>query len=240
MTDLTLKPGVLKVASAFPDPPFEVIIDGKDTGVDIELMQLICNVLGLTWQPVKYTGDDFNGIFDGLNDGSYDAVISGTTITPEREQVALFSVPYLEFNQGLVVNISQNPQIKSLTDLLGQVVGIQVGNTSDLVARKLKAEGAIQDIRYYPYHGILTALDDLSAGHIGAFIKLFPVVSWLVRERHDLAVIQQIPTHEKLGIAFAKTNVGLCKAVNKTLANIKESGSFDAVYQKWFGDLKRD
>ena len=240
MTDLTLKPGVLKVASAFPDPPFEANIDGKDTGFDIELMQLICNDLGLTWQPVTYTGDDFNGIFDGLNDGSYDAVISGTTITPEREQRALFSVPYLEFNQALVVNSRRNSQIKSVADLRGQVVGIQVGNTSDLVARKLLAEGAIGDIRYYPYHGVLTALDDLSAGHIGAFIKLFPVVSWLVRERRDLAVIQQIPTHEKLGIAFANTNVGLCKAVNKTLANIKESGSFDELYQKWFGDVKRD
>jgi ABC-type amino acid transport substrate-binding protein len=98
MTDLTLKPGVLQVASAFPDPPFEVNIDGKDTGFDIELMQMICDDLGLAWQPVTYTGDDFNGIFDGLTERGYDAVISGTTITPEREQVALFSVPYLEFN----------------------------------------------------------------------------------------------------------------------------------------------
>ena len=240
MRELTLKPGVLKFASAFPDPPFEVNVDGAGTGFDLELMQLICTELGLAGEQVRYTGEDFNGIFEGLTDRSYDAVISGTTITPEREQVALFSVPYLEFNQGLVVNFAQNPQIKSVTDLRGQVVGIQVGNTSDLVARKLKAEGAIQDIRYYPYHGILTALDDLSAGHIGAFIKLFPVVSWLVKERRDLAVIQQIPTHEKLGIAFAKTNVGLCKAVNNTLANIKESGRFDALYQEWFGDLKRD
>ena len=183
----------------------------------------------------KYTGDDFNGIFDGLSDGSYDAVISGTTITPQREKVALFSVPYLEFNQGLVVNVSRNPRIKPVADLRGQVVGIQVGNTSDLVARKLISEGAIQDIRYYPYHGILTALDDLSAGHIGAIIKLFPVVTWLVKERRDLAVIQQIPSHEKLGIAFSKANVGLCQAVNKALANIKQSGSFDALYSKWFG-----
>jgi polar amino acid transport system substrate-binding protein len=149
-------------------------------------------------------------------------------------------VPYLEFNQGLVVNVARNPQIKTVADLRGQVVGIQVGNTSDFVVKKLMSEGAIQDIRYYPYHGILSALDDLSAGHIGAFIKLFPVVSWLVKERRDLAVIQQIPTHEKLGIAFAKTNVGLCAAVNKTIANIKQSGSFDALYRKWFGDLKRD
>lgn len=42
--------------------------------------------------------------------------------------------------------------------------------------RKLLAEGAIGDIKYYPYHGILTALDDLSTGHIGALIKLFPVI----------------------------------------------------------------
>jgi polar amino acid transport system substrate-binding protein len=238
MTELTLKPGVLQVASAFPDPPFEVNISGTDTGFDTELTQHICEDLGLTRQPAKYSGDDFNGIFGGLTDGSYDAVISGMTITPDREQVALFSVPYLEFNQGLVVNVTRNPQIKSIADLGGQVVGIQVGNTSDLVARKLLSEGTIGDIKYYPYHGILNALDDLSAGHIGAFIKLFPVVSWLVKGRRDLTVIQQIPTHEKLGIAFAKANVGLCAAVNKTLANIKESRRFDALYRKWFGNLQ--
>jgi len=113
-------------------------------------MRQICDDLGLSWHPVRYTGDDFNGIFDGLADGSYDAVISGTTITPQRGQVALFSAPYLEFNQGLVVNVTRNPRIKSVADLHSQVVGIQVGNTSDLVARKLMSEGAIRDIRYYP------------------------------------------------------------------------------------------
>jgi polar amino acid transport system substrate-binding protein len=96
MPELTLKPGVLQAASAFPDPPFEVEIDGTDTGFDAQLMQQVCRTLGLAWHLVKYTGDDFNGIFDGLAAGRYDAVISGTTITPSREQVALFSAPYLE------------------------------------------------------------------------------------------------------------------------------------------------
>ena len=100
MTNLTIKPGVLQVASAFPDPPFEVETDGTDSGFDAELMQSICRSLGLTWRLIKYGGDDFNGISDGLAGGSYDAVISGTTITPERERVALFSAPYLGFNQG--------------------------------------------------------------------------------------------------------------------------------------------
>jgi membrane-bound lytic murein transglycosylase MltF len=115
MTELTLEPGVLRVASAFPDPPFEVTIDGTQTGFDVELMRLICEDLGLARHQVEYAGDDFNGIFDGLTDGGYDALISGTTITPEREQVALFSDPYLEFDQGLVVNVTLTRRSKPST-----------------------------------------------------------------------------------------------------------------------------
>ena len=70
-------------------------------------------------------------------------VVIDDAIGRVREQVALFSDPYLEFDQGLVVNVERDPQIKTIDDLHGRVVGIQVGNTSDLVARKLLAEGAI-------------------------------------------------------------------------------------------------
>jgi polar amino acid transport system substrate-binding protein len=78
----------LAVASAFPDPPFEVVERGRDTGFDIELMRAVCETLGVTYKLVKFEGRDFNRIFDGLASGAYDAVISGTTVTPEREAVA--------------------------------------------------------------------------------------------------------------------------------------------------------
>ena len=232
-TLLTLHPGVLQVASAFPDPPFELEASGGVTGFDVELMRAICGALGLAYRPVKYAGDDFNGIFDGLATRVYDAVISGTTITPDRERVALFSEPYLEFNQGLAVNRARAPRVHGLADLRGQVVGIQVGNTSDIVARKLLAEGAIADIRYYPYHGIVTALDDLSAGRIGALIKLFPVISWLVKDRPELAVVAQIPTHERLGIAFARSSSALRDGVNQALGDLRRRGTFDALCRTW-------
>jgi polar amino acid transport system substrate-binding protein len=238
VTKLTSEPGVLRVASAFPDPPFELAAGGERTGFDAELMRSICDDLGLTLRPVPYTGDDFDGIFAGLEHGSYDAVISGTTITPERERVALFSKPYLQFDQGLAVNVRRNPPIKSSRDLHGLVVGIQVGNTSDIVARKLLARGAIGDIKYYPYHGILTALDDLSAGRIGVLIKLFPVISWLVKDRGELAVIEQIPTREKLGIAFARASTALCQAVDESLEGIKKSGKFEALRSRWFDESR--
>jgi ABC-type amino acid transport substrate-binding protein len=238
MMDFTLTPGILKFASAFPDPPFEVEDQGEATGFDLELMQEICGHLQISCELDKYAGDDFNGIFDGLANGNYDAVISGTTITPARQEIALFSDPYLKFNQGLAVNVHRTPDIKSLDQLQGQIVGIQVGNTSDRVAKQLLDQGAIKGIKYYPYHGIVTALDDLSDGTIGAFIKLFPVLKWLTKNRAELAVVQQIPTNEQLAIAFALTNTQLCDAVNNSLRTINDNGIFRELCQKWLGDIE--
>ena len=230
---LTLNSGTLIVASAYPDPPFE-LADGSENGFDIDLMHLICEHLGLTLHRTRYLADNFDGIFDGLTKGTCDAVISGTTITPDRSKIVLFSQPYLEFNQGVAVNRRITPKASSVADLRGLTAGIQSGNTSDFVARKWRAEGAIARIQYYPYDGIGRALDDLAAGHIGLVIKLDPVISWLVKARPDLAVVMQVPTHEQLGIAFAKDNAELCNAVNAALDAIRANGEFARLQARWF------
>ena len=113
--------------------------NGAATGFDIELMRAVCEQLDLVLRPVAYSGDDFNGIFAGLAKRTWDAVISGTTITPERSAMVLFSQPYLEFNQGVAVNRRITPQVASTADLRSLTAGIQSGNTSDIVARQLLA-----------------------------------------------------------------------------------------------------
>jgi polar amino acid transport system substrate-binding protein len=231
---LTLKPGTLTVASAYPDPPFDLIENETTGGFDIELMRAICAQLQLSLQPVRYDGADFNGIFDGLAQKSCDAVISGTTITPDRAKIVLFSQPYLEFNQGVAVNRERTPDVTSSADLRGLTAGIQSGNTSDFVAKRLVADGTLAGIKYYPYHGIATALDDLEAGRIGLVIKLHPVISWLVKDRPRLAVPLEVPTHELLGIAFAKDNVALCDAVNGALVTLRGNGDLARLEAHWF------
>jgi polar amino acid transport system substrate-binding protein len=231
---LTLKPGALIVASAYPDPPFDLIERGTPSGFDIELMRAICAQLGLRLQAERYSGADFNGIFDELAQRRCDAVISGTTITPDRAKVVLFSQAYVEFNQGVAVNRERTPNVASVADLRGLTAGIQSGNTSDFVAKRLVADGTIAGIKYYPYHGIATALDDLEAGRIGLVIKLHPVISWLVKDRSRLAVPLEVPTHEQLGIAFAKDNAALCDAVNGALVALRGNGEFAKLEARWF------
>ena len=162
-------------------------------------MRAVCRELDLVPRPVAYVGDDFNGIFDALADRTCDAVISGTTITPERSSLVLFSQPYLEFDQGVAVNRRLSPNVASTADLRGLRAGIQIGNTSDVVAKRLLSQGAIAGIDYYPYTGVTAALDNLTAGRIGLIIKLFPVISWLVKDRPELTVAMQISASREAG-----------------------------------------
>ena len=105
-------------------------------------MELVCGQLGLRRAPVRYGGEDFNGIFDGLRSRTYDAVISGTTITAEREKVALFCDPYLESGQSLAVNVARTPHVTSVDDLTGLVVGIQIGDTTPTPSPAISSNAA--------------------------------------------------------------------------------------------------
>lgn len=229
----TLQPGILTVTSAYPDPPFD-LADGSENGFDINLVRLVCRHLNLQLSRQRYLANNFAGIFDELCKKTCDAVISGTTITPDRAKIVRFSRPYAAFNQGVAVNRRLTPNVSAPAQLRGLTAGIQSGNTSDFVARRRVAEGVIAAINYYPYDGIMTALHDLETGKVELVIKLFPVISWLIKDLHSSKVAMEVPTHEKLGIVFALDNVELCDAVNDALQTLENDGELAKLRSRWF------
>ena len=233
MTLKTQIPGILCIGSAFPDPPFEFMDGATPTGFDVELMQAICGDLGLEWRLLHYTGVDFNGIFDGLANGSWDCVASGATITPERQALATFCSPYFESGQSLVCNIKKSPEVHSVDDLSQMIIGVQHGNTSEPVAHLLKAQGRVRDVRIYAYHEIGMMLDDLEAGTIGAVMKLAPVMHWLIRNRPALRVVQEGITKEKLGIAVRLGNDALRQAIDEAQKRLGQRGVLGKLRTKW-------
>jgi polar amino acid transport system substrate-binding protein len=225
----------LKVGAALPDPPFEFIGPAGPAGFDIMLMQRIAAKLGRTWELVRYTGADFNGIFAGLDAGAYDCVASGTTITPAREKVADFCAPYAVSGQSLVVDAARHPRLHGIDDLAGLIIGVQHGNTSEPVAERLVAEHRAARVRVYAYHEIETALDDLSTGGCDAFMKLAPVTAWFVRDRPKLKVVQVGITTERLGICVRKGNAELRTAIDKAQAELAADGTLAALVAEWLG-----
>lgn len=229
----TLNSGTLRVASAFPDPPFELIEHGTPAGFDVDWMQAIAADLSLQWQFVPYDGSDFNGIFRGLDEGTCDCVASGATITPGREAIADFCEPYYVSGQSLVVNVERSPQVHSVDDLVGLILGVQHGNTSEPVAERLCAEGRIAEVRKYAYHDIPKMLDDVESGAIAAAMKLGPVMHWLTRSRPALRVVQERITDETLGIAVRKGNDALRQAINDSQRRLRDRGKYTQLAKKW-------
>ena len=227
---------VLKVAAALPDPPFELMGEEGPAGFDIELMRRIAEKIGRAWQLVPYKGADFNGIFAGLDDGTYDCVASGTTVTPGRQAIADFCAPYCVSGQSLVADAGRHPNVHGIDDLKGLVIGVQKGNTSQPVAEKLVAGGRAAGVRLYAYNEIETALGDLSTGGCDAFMKLAPVTHWLVRDRPKLRVVQTGITREILGICVRKGDTALRDAINSAQAALAKDGMLAGLINQWLGE----
>jgi ABC-type amino acid transport substrate-binding protein len=214
----------LRVGAAFPDPPFNGMPDNG--GLDIDLMTEIAKSLGATVEFIAYNGSDFNGIFNHLNDGGYDCVAAGTTVTPDRETKAQFVPPYLISGQSLAVDTSRLPHVKSIDDLKGLTIDVQQGNISQPIADRLVAEGRASRVRVYDYGTIRSALTDLTTGACDAVMQLAPVLTELVKA--VVAIFVPLGDHSLLGHITAAQEA------------LEQDGTLQRIRQKWLGNPDAD
>lgn len=225
---------MLRVGAALPDPPFEFPAGRGASGFDPEVMRVVAERLGRRYELVRYTGGDFDGIFAGLDAGEYDVVASGATITEHRRNLARFCRPYVRSGQSLVVASAHDVHpINSVDDLAGRTLGVQRGNTSEPVAMALRGDGKVGKVRHYDYDDIVHALDDVAAGKIDAFMKLAPVVRWLLRDRNDLQVAQTGITDERLGVAVALADEKLAEQIDGALDDMRADGTLASIGAQW-------
>jgi polar amino acid transport system substrate-binding protein len=229
----------LRVGVAYPDPPFNAM--GADRGgLDIDLITAIGATLGLSVTLVAYEGADFNGIFDELSAGSYDCVIAGTTVTPERERRAGFAPPYLVSGQSLAVDTARWPAVRSVDELVGLTIGVQRGNTSQPIAERLASEGKAKAVRIYDYADIETALTDLTTGACDAFMKLAPVLTELVKPIPGVEVVQRGLSSEALAIAVRSGDDAMLQRITKAQAALEDDGTLQTIRRTWLGNPYRD
>ena len=219
----TLNEGVLTVGSDIPYPPFEQGRAPDYDGFDIELINEIADRLGLETQ-IQDT--PFDTIFRDLAQGKFDVVISGSTITDERERAVDFSNPYFLAEQSILVR--EGSDIRTVEDLAGTTVGVQKGTTGEAYARE-NADATLRS-----YGEIDDAFNALAAGQVEAVLFDLPGTQEAAATKDGLEVATSIPTDEEFGMALAEEADALREAVNDALGEIKEDGTFDRLYRKWF------
>lgn len=222
----------LRVGSETTFAPFE-FQDEKTKqyiGFDIDLMEAIGKKMN---RKVEIVSMGFDALIPALSAGNIDAAISGMTITEERKQKVAFSDPYYQAGLSMVVR-EDNQTIREFKDLAGKKIGVQIGTTSANEAKKI--EGAtVREFNNAP-----EAFMELQAGGVEVVINDKPVNDYYLAQAAAKGVksVEKTLTSEEYGIAVDKKNTDLAKQISKALAEVKQSGEYDKIYQKWFGVKK--
>lgn len=219
--------GTLTVCSDTPYEPFEYEVDGEYTGFDMDLMREIATGLDLEFA-VQDVG--FDGLQSGavLAAGQCDVGASAMTITPEREENLTFSEPYYDSLQSLLVPVDSD--VAAIEDLAGMSVGVQQGTTGEAYTR----ENVPEDTEVVAFPSDAELYSALQAGNIQAILQDLPV-NLIHTEDGTFTIVEEYQTDEQYGFAFPKEgSEALVEAVNGELAGLRDSGTYDEIYNKYF------
>jgi polar amino acid transport system substrate-binding protein len=219
-----IEEGTLTVGTDTPFPPFEIGQPPDISGYDIEVMNAVADKLAL--EP-SYQDADFGTIFRDVAAGQFDIVAAASTITPGRENTVDFSDPYYEAQQALVV--PEDSDIASVDDLSGAIVGAQDGTTGETYANE---ETDAAEVRGFPEGPDATAA--LTTGQVDAVIIDQPVALDAVEQQGGVEIVEEIQTNELYGFAIAPDNDSLREAVNDALTELKQDGTLQELYDKYF------
>jgi len=220
----TIEEGTLTVGTDTPFPPFEIGQPPDISGYDIEVVDAVAENLGLE---VTYQDTTFDTIFRDTAQGQFDLAAAASTITPGREQTVDFSDPYYEAQQALVV--PEGSDIASVDDLADTIVGAQDGTTGETFAND---ETEAAEVRGFPEGPDATAA--LTTGQVDAVIIDQPVALDAVEQQGGVEIVEEIQTDELYGFAIAPDSDPLREAVNGALTELKDDGTIQELYDKYF------
>ena len=224
----TMHAGVLTVGAEFPAPGFLNPPRTKPTGFEADVANEIAKRLGIS--TVTWAETPFTSLFSPAPK-KFDFDINEITITPERQKVVDFSVPYFDANQALLVHKGTPIEsAKTLADLKQYQLGGQATTTGvDYIKKTIKPT---KKAREYSTTG--AAAQALVVKQIDAFVIDVPIAAALVKQYpKDLTIVGQFITNEQYGILFQKGSK-LKPAVDKALNEMKADGTLKKLQNKWF------
>jgi ABC-type amino acid transport substrate-binding protein len=218
-----------KVGTNAEYPPFESVDDaGNVIGFDADIMDAIAEKAGFKYEFVNTRWD---GIFVALQSGEFDAVISAATITDERAEIVNFSDPYFNAGQMIAVRIADKDKVSSPADLDGLKVGVQLGTTGD---QWLTDNTQAEVVRY---DEVTLAFQALGTGDVDAVFTDGPTSADIIQANPEIGatLVGDAVTDEFYGIAVNKEKGDLLEMINKGLGEVRADGTYDEIYDKWFG-----
>jgi polar amino acid transport system substrate-binding protein len=204
-------------------------------GSDIDIANAIGKRFGVT---TEIDNTSFTGIIPALTGKKCDLIISGMNDTAERAKQVSF-VDYLNVGQGLLVKAGNPKSIKTLEDLSGKAVSVQLGTTNkdalDAENVKLKAAAKPQiDIQTFDQD--TDAFQQLAIGRVDAYSGDSPVCAYyaaLPANAGKFEVGGNPIAPAPIGIAIRKEDTDLKAAVQTAIDAMYADGTMKSIVDKW-------
>ena len=222
--------GALIVGVREDFPPLGYLdADGKNTGFEVDLARYMARqLLGdegkLQLAPVL-PGNRITSLLSG----STDMLIAGVTVTEDRTSVFAFSEPY--FISGSLLLVLRSSSIKDLRDVKGKKFAVIEGSIHESGWERVAPEATRA-----MFWRVSEALEALHAGKVDAFAEDDTLVLALAKQNPDLAAVGEPFRPRPYAIAMPKGDRDLLAWVNDQLRKAKADGTYDKLWNRYFGD----
>ncbi|MFE6798834.1 transporter substrate-binding domain-containing protein [Paenibacillus chitinolyticus] len=205
---------------------------GQVNGFDIDISKAIAKKLLGDETKVELKEVTSKTRIPMLQKGDIDAIIATMTISEERKKEVDFTDVYFKAGQSLLVK--KGSDIKSIDDVVKKK-GVKVlavkGSTS---AKNIRAKAP--DAQVLEFENYQEAFTALKSGKGEALTTDNAILYGMTKQDPGYEVVGGTFTDEPYGIAVRKGDAEFTKAVNDVLKELKDSGEYAKIYEKWIGE----
>ncbi len=209
----------------FKDEKSEIV------GFDVDLAKEAAARMNkeVVFQPIDWDSKELE-----LKTKKIDVIWNGLTITDERKQNMLFSKPYMENNQ--IIMVQGTSSIKAKADLAGKKVGLQKGSSAlDAVNKDAATAASIKEIVEYPDN--VSAFMDLDIGRIEAVVVDEIVARYYLSQTgKNYVVLKENFGGEEYGVGMRIDDNELGAELQKAIDAMIADGTAAKISQKWFSE----
>ncbi|MBC8408369.1 transporter substrate-binding domain-containing protein [Paracoccaceae bacterium] len=217
---------VISIGSDTTYPPHEFIEDGVVKGFDVDVVAAICERINCVPNWVTTAWD---GIFPALADGQFDMVVSGVTITEERDKIVDFSDPYIIVQQGILMRVSDKGA--TIDDFISGAMKLasQNGTTNAALGEELVGRDNLALFDSFNNAVIAVQNEDVD----GVIIDSTSAAAYEQEFAGELAVGITGLSSDPLGLVFQEGD-GMQDDFNVGLAAMIADGTMQKLMIKWW------
>ncbi len=220
--------GVLRVGTDASYPPFEYVEDdGRIVGFDADLVSEIGRRLGVQ---VELVNISYDSLYDALITARVDMLASALVPIPQMEEKVSYSVPYFNAGQHLVVPVGSS--VRSLRDMEGQRLAVELGSEGDAEARRWQRRLASLTVVHLADSE--EALQAVTEGEAAAAL-VDGISARLAVGQHEGLTIAATVSDRLFVLVVGDESPILLAEVNKALREMQHDGTLDTLVERWFG-----